>query len=129
MANLGPSQKLKDAFQNQKIAWGAFSRLYRKELFESDGFDRKNKLIKNHGQKFTLRLIQKLAKKGTVTVMCHCDEDLTCPQSWDTSKLKFGWYWLVDVVDGCWVDCNPVRREAVGRLEHRVVAATVLTGS
>ena len=32
-------------------------------------------------------------------------------------------------MDGCWVDCNPVRREAVGRLERRVVAATVLTGS
>jgi hypothetical protein len=57
------------------------------------------------------------------------EDRVTCPQSWDTSKLKFRWYWLVDVVDGFWVDCNPGRREAVGRPERRVVAATVLTGS
>ena len=75
MANLAPSQKLKDDFQTGKIKWGPFSRLYRKELRESDSFDKKNRVIKNRGQKFTLRLIQKLAKGGTVTVMCHCAED------------------------------------------------------
>jgi uncharacterized protein YeaO (DUF488 family) len=74
MANLGPSQTLKDDFQNGKIKWGIFKRLYRRELFESEGFDKKNRAIKNRGQKFTLRLIQKLAKIGPVTLMCHCDE-------------------------------------------------------
>lgn len=31
--------------------------------------------IKNHGQKFTLRLFQTLAKRGPVTLMCHCAEN------------------------------------------------------
>jgi uncharacterized protein YeaO (DUF488 family) len=75
MANLGPSQRLLTDGQTGKITWTQFSRLYRKELFESDSFDKKNRVIKNRGQKFTLRLIQKLAKKGVVTVMCHCAED------------------------------------------------------
>jgi uncharacterized protein YeaO (DUF488 family) len=52
------------------------SRLYRRELFDSSvGFDRANEGIKNHGQKFTLRLIQQLGRRGNVTLMCHCDED------------------------------------------------------
>lgn len=37
--------------------------------------DSLSKTIKNHGQKFTLRLIKDLAQKGNVTLMCHCDED------------------------------------------------------
>jgi hypothetical protein len=28
-----------------------------------------------HGQKFTLRLLQHLAKRQTVTLLCHCAED------------------------------------------------------
>ena len=75
MANLAPSQKLLDAIRNRKIERGVFKRLYRKELKESDSFDKKNTVIKNHGQKFTLRLIQRLAKTGMVTLMCHCAED------------------------------------------------------
>jgi uncharacterized protein YeaO (DUF488 family) len=31
--------------------------------------------IKNHGQKFTLRLLQRLAKKQNLTLLCHCTED------------------------------------------------------
>jgi hypothetical protein len=31
--------------------------------------------IKNHGQKFTLRLLKRLAKRQNVTIMCHCDDD------------------------------------------------------
>jgi uncharacterized protein YeaO (DUF488 family) len=75
MANLGPSEALLRAAQNAMITWGEFSRRYRKELFEAGTIDRRNRLIKNHGQKFTLRLLQKLAKRETVTLMCHCDED------------------------------------------------------
>ena len=78
MANLGPSQSLLKLFQSGKITWGAFARRYRRELFDSSvGFDRSNALIKNHGQKFTLRLLQQLGRRGNVTLMCHCDEDAT----------------------------------------------------
>jgi uncharacterized protein YeaO (DUF488 family) len=75
MANLGPSEKLLRDGQAGKISWGEFTRGYTKELFEGGAIDRKNKTIKNHGQKFTLRLLQKLAKHSTVTLLCHCAED------------------------------------------------------
>jgi uncharacterized protein YeaO (DUF488 family) len=75
MANLGPSEKLLRDAQADTIGWGEFSRRYRKELFEGGTIDQRNKTIKNHGQKFTLRLLQKLAKRTTVTLMCHCAED------------------------------------------------------
>jgi uncharacterized protein YeaO (DUF488 family) len=72
MANLGPSEALLKA---DDISWAEFSRRYKKELFEGGSIDRRNETIKNHGQKFTLRLLQKLAKKQTITIMCHCAED------------------------------------------------------
>lgn len=75
MANLGPSEKLLRAGQTHRITWPEFCRRYRKELFEAGTIDRRNRTIKNHGQKFTLRLLQALARRGTITVMCHCDED------------------------------------------------------
>ena len=75
MANLGPSEKLLRDFLAGKIGWAKFRRCYRKELFEGGTLDQRNKTIKNHGQKFTLRLLQKLAKRNTVTLMCHCAED------------------------------------------------------
>lgn len=75
MANLGPSEKLLREFQTRRIAWPEFRRRYRKELYESETIDEKNKTIKNHGQKFTLRLLQELAKRSTITLMCHCPEE------------------------------------------------------
>ena len=75
MANLGLSEKLLRDAQADKIGWGEFSRRYHKELFEGGTIDQRNNTIKNHGQKFTLRLLQKLAKRTTVTLMCHCAED------------------------------------------------------
>lgn len=75
MANLGPSEALLRQGQSRKISWGEFARQYRRELKASADIDRHNRTIKNHGQKFTLRLIQELARKGPVTLMCHCDED------------------------------------------------------
>lgn len=75
MANLGPSESLLCAFQTRKITWAEFGRRFRKELFDSFAIDRQNRTIKNHGQKFTLRLLQELAKRETITVMCHCLED------------------------------------------------------
>ena len=73
MANLGPSEQLLKAAGS--ITWSEFSRRYRKELKEGGKIDRRNHHIKNHGQKFTLRLLQKLGRQQNITLMCHCDED------------------------------------------------------
>jgi uncharacterized protein YeaO (DUF488 family) len=75
MPNLGPTEQLLKAILAGKIGWGEFSRRYRKELFESGSVDERNRTIKNHGQKFTLRLLQKLAQAGTITLLCHCAEE------------------------------------------------------
>lgn len=48
---------------------------YRRELQMNGPIDTRSKTIKNHGRRFTLRLLQRLAKKQNVTIMCHCDED------------------------------------------------------
>jgi uncharacterized protein YeaO (DUF488 family) len=71
MPNLAPSEKL----LNQGLTWGEFAKCYRKELKEDGSIDRKSPYIKNHGQKFTLRLLQKLGQSQNVTLMCHCAED------------------------------------------------------
>ncbi len=57
MANLGPSEALLKLFRSGDITWGEFSRGYRQELCEDGSIDRRNTTIKNHGQKFTLRLL------------------------------------------------------------------------
>ena len=75
MANLGPSEKLRDAILAGKISWTEYRGRYFKELMETGGVDARNERIKNHGQKFTLRLLQHLAKKQTITLLCHCAED------------------------------------------------------
>ena len=75
MANLGPSEELRNAILAGKISWSEFSRRYFNELRESGKVDARNKRIKNHGQKFTLRLLQHLARKQTITLLCHCAED------------------------------------------------------
>ena len=73
--SLGPSERLLREFLGGRISWPAFGRAYRKELFLDGPIDRKSRTIKNHGQKFTLRLIRELARRGNVTLMCHCAED------------------------------------------------------
>lgn len=75
MANLGPSEKLLKSVLAEKITWRDFSRRYRAEMFAPAAIDANNATIKNHGQKFTLRLIAKLAAKQDVTLLCHCAED------------------------------------------------------
>ena len=75
MANLGPSEQLRNDLLTRKITWPEFSRRYGKELREDGTIDLRNKVIKNHGQKFTLRLLQHLAQNQTVTLLCHCAED------------------------------------------------------
>jgi uncharacterized protein YeaO (DUF488 family) len=75
MPNLGPSEELLRKLLAGKISWREFSRHYRQELFEGGTIDQRNRTIKNHGQKFTLRLLQKLAQSENVTLLCHCGEN------------------------------------------------------
>ena len=75
MANLGPSEELRDAILGGRISWSEYRRRYLKELLEPGGVDARNQRIKNHGQKFTLRLLQHLAKRETITLLCHCAEE------------------------------------------------------
>jgi uncharacterized protein YeaO (DUF488 family) len=75
MPNLAPSEALMRSAQAGLITWGQFSRRYRQELREAGSIDKRNRTIKNHGQKFTLRLLQRLGRSQNVTLMCHCDED------------------------------------------------------
>lgn len=75
MPSLGPSEHLLRAFLDERIAWARFAKDYRAELFLDGPIDDRSPGIKNHGQKFTLRLIKQLAKSHHVTLMCHCAED------------------------------------------------------
>lgn len=75
MPSLGPSERLLRRAQTGRISWAAFLREYRRELFLSGPVDTRCRSIKNHGQKFTLRLIKRLAGRGPVTLLCHCAED------------------------------------------------------
>ena len=82
MANLGPSERLLrsglKSLGDEKV-WRAFARQYKAEMLSSVAIDKSNMTIKNHGQKFTLRLLKRLAEKENVTVMCHCAEaELHC---------------------------------------------------
>ena len=75
MPNLAPSEKLLRSVQSGRITWANFLREYGRELFLPGPIDARSRTIKNHGQKFTLRLIKQLAQSGPVTLMCHCAED------------------------------------------------------
>ena len=78
MANLGPSERLLrgalEGLRSEKV-WRDFARRYKAEMSSSGDIDKSNVTIKNHGQKFTLRLLKRLAEQGNVTVMCHCAEE------------------------------------------------------
>src|SRR5262245_60255614 len=75
MPNLAPSENLLKSLSAGDITWGQFSSKYRNELREAGPIDKRNRVIKNHGQKFTLRLLRKLGRSQNLTLMCHCDED------------------------------------------------------
>jgi uncharacterized protein YeaO (DUF488 family) len=75
MPSLGPSEALLRKGHADRITWAQFVREYRRELFMDGPIDRRSATIKNHGQKFTLRLVKALGRKGNVTLMCHCAED------------------------------------------------------
>jgi uncharacterized protein YeaO (DUF488 family) len=75
MPSLGPSERLLKSILASRITWPRFLREFRRELFMEGPIDSRSATIKNHGQKFTLRLIKRLARSGSVTLMCHCAED------------------------------------------------------
>ena len=75
MANLGPSEALLRSYLDGDLTWATFARRYRAELFAGGSSDAANRTIKNHGQKFTLRLLKELARRQAVTLLCHCAED------------------------------------------------------
>ena len=75
MPSLGPSERVLRRVQSGAISWARFSKEYRKELFLDGPIDARSRTIKNHGQKFTLRLLERLARRGNVTLLCHCAED------------------------------------------------------
>jgi uncharacterized protein YeaO (DUF488 family) len=75
MPSLAPSERLLRDGQAGRITWPQFLREYRRELFMDGPIDARSRTIKNHGQKFTLRLIKRLGRARRVTVMCQCAED------------------------------------------------------
>jgi uncharacterized protein YeaO (DUF488 family) len=74
MPSLGPSEQLLRDKQSGRIRWLEFKNRYRHELFMDGPIDSRSRTIKNHGQKFTLRLLKALARKQIV-ILCHCAED------------------------------------------------------
>ena len=75
MACLGPSERLLRDYLAGRVSWPEYTRRYLDEMFLDGPIDARSRTIKNHGQKFTLRLIKQLARKQPVTLMCHCAED------------------------------------------------------
>lgn len=75
MANLGPSEDLLGLWLKENVTWAEFTRRYMAEMRESAAVDQKNRTIKNHGQKFTLRLLKELSDRGNLTILCHCAEE------------------------------------------------------
>jgi uncharacterized protein YeaO (DUF488 family) len=75
MPSLGPSERLLRSVATGQRSWAMFAREYRSELFMDGPIDSRSRTIKNHGQKFTLRLLKRLARSRAVTLMCHCAED------------------------------------------------------
>jgi len=74
MASLGPSEKLLK--EHSHMPWSTWSAKYRAEVL-GGAKEKQNPLIRNAGQKFTLRLIKHLARRQHVTLLCHCGADVT----------------------------------------------------
>jgi uncharacterized protein YeaO (DUF488 family) len=75
MPNLAPSEVLLRKFQQGAVTWSEFSQAYREQMAAGGPADEENATVKDHGQKFTLRLLQAMARKQPVTLLCHCAED------------------------------------------------------
>ena len=75
MPNLAPSEDLLRSFLAEAISWKELAKRYREQISKSGALDSENRTIKNHGQKFTLRLLRHLAEGQKITLLCHCAED------------------------------------------------------
>ena len=75
MPSLGPTETLLREFLAGRLSWKDYTQRYTAEIFEDPKLDSNNATIKNHGQKFTLRLLKHLARSQNITLLCHCDED------------------------------------------------------
>ncbi|HYF37271.1 MAG TPA: DUF488 family protein [Prosthecobacter sp.] len=75
MASLAPSERLLKAFLQDNLTWTEFAAQYKKQLFAEAAVDTENPRIKNHGQKFTLRLLKALTQRQPLTFLCACAED------------------------------------------------------
>lgn len=87
MPSLGPSEQLLRDILAGRITWAQYTKRYLEELFLDGPIDARSKTIKNHGQKFTLRLLKRLAESQNVTLLCHCDEDATQCHRYILQKL------------------------------------------
>ena len=76
MACLGPTERLLKTGDGASN-WREWSKRYRDQMLGVDAREAKNPVIRDAGQKFTLRLIKELAKRQNVTLMCHCPENAT----------------------------------------------------
>jgi uncharacterized protein YeaO (DUF488 family) len=77
MPNLGPSESLLKQIKGGSITWAQFQKAYQREMSGVDTPERGNRTIKNHGQKFTLRLLALLATREDITLLCHCTREET----------------------------------------------------
>src|SRR5690606_34720717 len=75
MPSLGPSERLLKSFLADKTSWAEFRKRYREEILPTRVGEPDSPRLRNHGQKYTLRLLKKLSEKQTVTLMCHCPDD------------------------------------------------------
>ncbi len=71
MASLGPSEGLLRDWAEGEVDSGLFLRRYREELLLSSEVDQRNTTVKNHGQKFTLRLLRELGLRRELTLLGH----------------------------------------------------------
>ncbi len=75
MANLAPSDPLLEDFLSKKITWPQFRVRYRQEMLHGAGYEEPNHKLRNSGQKFTIRLLARLARDTPITLLCHCPHD------------------------------------------------------
>ena len=75
MASLGPTEELLKQYKAGEVKWPDFATAYKEQILrDDDPLDEHNPRIKNHGQKFTLRLLRELAHRQPITLLCHCGE-------------------------------------------------------
>lgn len=71
--SLAPSETLLHQFQSGQITWKQFEREYKNEMLKGYGDESdRNPRMRNSGQKYFIRMVQKLAEEGTITLICSC---------------------------------------------------------